>query len=120
MLCRQDRAALTNYNVAKRGGGICIYIKNTIPYTEICDPFHKINDNDLELVTVQLNIENLRPIYICAVYRPPTGCIVSFNSYIVCLLDNLTTARKYDLYLGGDFNIDYSKPSPSRKSSKRY
>ena len=118
LICRQDRAAMTNYNITKRGGGICIYIKNTIPFTELCDQLYKCNTDDLELVTVRLNIEKLRPILICAVYRPPSGCIATFNNHIISLLDNLSTSRKYDLYLGGDFNIDYLKPSPNRKYLK--
>ena len=117
-ICRQDRAVLTNYNIPKRGGGICIYIKNTIPYTKVSDQFHVVNDDDLELITIRLDIKNVRPIYICAVYRPPTGNIINFNNYIINLLDNLTLARKHDVYLGGDFNIDYAKPSPHRKLLK--
>ena len=115
-ICRQDRAVLTNYNIPKRGGGICIYIKNTIPYTKVCDQFHTFNNDDLELITIRLDIKNVRPIYICAVYRPPTGNVTNFIHHITYLFDNLTLARKYDVYLGGDFNIDYAKPS--RKISK--
>ena len=117
-VCRQDRTALTCYNVPKRGGGICIYIKNTIPFTEICDHYHKVNNDDLELTTIRLDIKNLRPIFICSIYRPPSGNIPNFNNHIVDLLDNLTPAGKYDVYLGGDFNIDYARATPNRKILK--
>ena len=117
-LCRQDRATLTRYNVPKRGGGICIYIKNTIPYTEVVDQFHKINNNDIELITIRLSFKTLRPIYICALYRPPSGNIKMFNNHLVNLFDNLTTAQKFDVFLSGDFNIDYAKASPNRKYLK--
>ena len=70
------------------------YIKKTIPYVLICDQSHTSNNEDLELMTIRPDITNIRPIYICAVYRPPSGNIVNFNNH-----DNLTTARKYDVYL---------------------
>ena len=41
-----------------------------------------------------------------------------FNNHLVNLFDNLTTARKFDVFLGGDFNIDYAKASPNRKYLK--
>ena len=59
--CRQDRATMTNYNVPKRGGGICIYIKNTIPYVLICDQSHTSNNEDLELMTIRPDITNFTP-----------------------------------------------------------
>ena len=71
-------------------------------------------------MSIRLHIENLRPIYVCAFYRPSSGDIGNFNSHIVALLDNLTTDRKYDVYFGGDFNIDYAKASLNGKYLKNF
>ena len=119
-LCRQDRATLTPYTVPKRGGVICMYLKNTIPYPELCRHLYKLNSDNIELMTIRLHCEKLRPIFICAIYRPPTGNTSNFNEHIVKLMDNIAPSRKYDVYIGGDFNIEYSKPSPHRKYLKDF
>ena len=118
--CRQDRATLNNYHVTKRGGGICIYVKSSISFTEIDGAVFKINNSDLELISMKLNIENVRPIYLIALYRPPAGSLQSFSEHLNTLFDQITLIRKYDVILGGDFNIDYQRCSASRKILKDF
>ena len=82
------------------------------------DEYHKLNNDDIKLTTIRLDFEKLRPIFICALYRPPTGNIINFNDLVIELLDNLTPARKFDVFIGGDFNIDYARSSPNKKYLK--
>ena len=78
-MARQDRASRTVNNMQKRGGGICIYIRNTIPFDIITENELNINTHDVEMLTITLSIPNLRQVLITAVYRPPAGSIVLFN-----------------------------------------
>ena len=119
-ICRQDLATLNNYNVTKRGGGICIYAKSTISFTEIEDAVFKINNSNLELLSIKLNIEKVRPIYLIALYRPPAGLLQPLSDHLNELFDQLAMARKYYVILGGDFNIDYQKYSTNRKILKDF
>ena len=117
-ICRQDRASLNTYNLPKRGGGICTYVKSTLSFSEVSDDSYKVNNSDIEINTIRLNMENIRPIFIVALYRPPTGHTQPFSNHLTKLLDSMSTVRKYDVIIGGDFNIDYQKPSPNRKILK--
>ena len=98
---RQDRSV----NIDKRGGGICVYIKNG--YT-----FDKIDDLclvtvDYEMVTIKVKIKNIKPYYIIGVYRPPSGSLSKFMEGMRNGLDSLDLTRT-ELVMVGDMNIDYN------------
>ena len=69
---------------------------------------------------MKLNIEKVRPIYLIALYRPPSGSLQPFSEYLNELFDQIALTRKYDVILGGDFNIDYQKWSANRKILKDF
>ena len=117
-LCRQDCATLNNYNLPKRGGGICIYVRNSISFIELDGAPSQINNSVLELVSIKLNIENVRPIFLISVYRPLSGLIQPFSNHLIQLSDELAIHRKYDVICGGDLNIDYRRCSPNKKVLK--
>ena len=52
------------------------------------DQFHKSNNDDIELMMIRLDFEKLRPILICALYRPPTGSISNFNTTVDLIFNN--------------------------------
>ena len=112
--CRQDRATLNNYHITKRGGGICIYVKSSLSFTELEEKLYKINNSDLELLTLKLNIEKVRPIFLIALYRPPAGLMQPFSEYLNALFEQIAVTRKYDVIIGEDFNINYQKCSGNR------
>ena len=118
LLFRQDRAELTAYNTPKRGGGICMYIKNTIQFTALDGPIFLVNNANLEMASVQICLPNVRPIFVVSIYRPPSGSFDLFNNHMINVLNKITSYRMYDLYVGGDFNINYKVNSPARKILK--
>ena len=109
---------MNSYNLTKRGGGICVYVRSSISFVEMKEDHFKVNGPDLELITIRLTIENIRPIFIIGLYRPPAGLIQPFNNHLTLLFDKLALNRKFDVIFGGDFNIDYRKCSPNRKVLK--
>ena len=54
------------YNVPKRGGGICVYIKNTIQYS-VFDPIHNVDNADLEMTSLKISLPNVRPIFVVSI-----------------------------------------------------
>ena len=82
-LYRQDRAEMTSFNTTKRGGGIAIYIKNTIQYVLMDSNVFCYNTKDIESCCIKLIFERIRPIYIVAVYRPPSGSVHNFGKALV-------------------------------------
>ncbi len=63
-----DLVSVSNYDIIRfdrnrNGGGVCIYINNTISYSNIS---HRVPDN-LEAVCIQ----DTKPFIIGSIYRPP-------------------------------------------------
>ena len=101
--------------MVKKGGGICLYIKNTIPFETEWEGKVNCNNPNLEMLTVKLTIHNLRPFFVSAIYRPPSGSLLSFKQHMYDLLNVITLSWKVDVFIGGDFNIDYNRNNDNRK-----
>ena len=70
------------------------------------------------MLSVKLTIQNLRSIFITAVYRPPTGSLLAFKQHMYELLNVITLPRRKDIFVGSDFNIDYNRNNEGRKVLK--
>lgn len=90
-----------NYNLcrnSKRGGGVSVYVKNTI-HCSMIDEFSAITE-DYKVWTLQ-HAHNV----FCVVYRPPGGSMSCFLKY----LDELFLfigENNLKLVMGGDININ--------------
>ena len=51
-----------------------------------------------------------RRLYLCSVYRPPTGNVQNYIDTIDNCVKFLPHIDKSDLFVGGDFNINFHKP----------
>ncbi|XP_065664693.1 uncharacterized protein LOC136086327 [Hydra vulgaris] len=78
---------LPNYKVIhqvralnKEGGGLCIYIKNSILFKR--KPQLSSTTNDYESLCVEIINKTLRNTVIHALYRPPSGSIKAFENHI--------------------------------------
>jgi hypothetical protein len=98
-------SVLEHRNAAQRGGGVGIYVHETIPYTRRDDL--KIADNDtFEQVFIELKTGNNRiNTLIGCIYRPPSGNLNKFNDKFDQLLQKLSREKKQCL-LAGDYNIN--------------
>ena len=59
--------------IPKRGGGLVCYIKEGIKYSDRKYSNINISCKDPEMMWIILYLENVRPIVIVNVYRPPQG-----------------------------------------------
>ena len=105
VMFRLDRSS--NVTSGKRGGGICIYVKDKFSdYISVLNELLNIND-DIEQLWLQLACPNVKNKCIGCVYRPPKGSIPNCLSNLEKSLDHLNNFNS-EIILTGDFNINYN------------
>ena len=109
-IMRLDRDWSEN-GILKRGGGVCMYVKKDIQYSD--KDIRSLNKStiDIEIQWVTIKKLNNRKMYIANVYRPPQGNIKNFLDYIQYCLNTFDERSKKDIFISGDFNIDVKKKS---------
>ena len=112
---------LPNYKVVyqnrkckDKGGGICMYIHESLRFKTRKDLF--INSNDIESISVEVEQFKKKNFIVTTMYRPPCGNI---NNFITCLETYYGTCINKPLYTLGDFNLNVSKYNTS-KSVQRF
>jgi len=91
----------------RRGGGVSIYLKESI---RVDHNVSKRSCNDIQFLTLRLLDFDL---YLCGVYRPPTYPFSVENDFLE-LFDDILNLR--NLIILGDFNIDLLRDSPFRNN----
>ena len=91
---------------SKRGGGVCIYVANRWAQYVKLDHVNTISTSDFEVITILLNKPHFRKLSISCVYRPPVGKSTNCLEFLKSLL-NTNITLNFELWLLGDFNIDY-------------
>lgn len=105
-IIRSDRGAMNPSGGFVHGGGIVCYLKDHYA-VEIYDKPHVTTD--LEMLTIVLNRQDHRKIYIIFVYRPPSGNIDMALKILDEVLIKIKSDRsRFSIILLGDFNIDVS------------
>ena len=107
-LVRQDRDRNN-----KRGGGICLYIREDILYETSID---NINDKELETLGILVKAPNIKKICFLSVYRPPDGNYGRGMDRLVETVQHIDR-NKCNLCILGDFNMDYAQ-SDTREKKK--
>ena len=101
---------IPNYNVVhqvrgwgKEGGGLCIFIINSLSFKFMQNL--SSTTNDYESLCVEVISETSRNIIVHALYRPPTGKINAFKDHIKNIIKNKSSFNK-SVYFIGDININ--------------
>ena len=109
---RLDRTILNENGNVKRGGGLCTIVRNGLKHEILEGKFHKVMNENCELLTLKICLPCTRDIYVVSAYRPPDGNIIEFNATVGVALGKLAQGKKdVDIILGGDINVDYSVKS---------
>ena len=90
----------------RRGGGVCVYVSTSL----VAMPVH-LPDSNPSLELLVLNLQFSGSVFnLATFYRPPS----SSHDFVQLLsvLASLPSLSAHDLILVGDFNVDFSTPSP--------
>ncbi len=114
VLLRNDRECMNNRGNLKRGGGVGMYIKKEMCYDE--NLFKKANksDNGAETQWVLIRNEHQRDIVVVSVYRPPRGDLDDLIDHIESTYSEVTRNNNRDVFILGDFNVDFLGDSPEK------
>jgi exonuclease III len=89
-------------------GGVCIYVCKSIKFSNI-NLLKQNKEQDIEIATIQLNIQKRKIIVIC-VYRAPCGNFELFLNKLVIILNSLHRHNS-EFIICGNININYFEPS---------
>ncbi len=102
----------------QRGGGIVAYAKkhlDIIKHEKAC-----VMTGQVEVMTLKLNLKQVREIYIMAVYRPPGSNVKEFIQIMENTILGLSDRVNIEVNLVGDVNIDLKKRNPNVKAYKDF
>ncbi|CAH1252651.1 Hypp973 [Branchiostoma lanceolatum] len=88
----------------RQGGGVGVYVKQTIPSQRRCE----LEQDDLEVCCIEIKPEKARKTLLACVYRPPTSGPDWRNSAesLVHKLSQTAEKENADVAIMGDFNSD--------------
>ena len=92
--------------VGKAGGGIIVYLSETINYKRRQD----LESCDIETIWLEILIPNSKSFLYCSAYRPPSAN-TSWVDLFTLEIDKATCGNT-EAIISGDFNIDLTKEPP--------
>ena len=112
---RLDRDKGATSRKGKRGGGLITYINNKFASRSEVLENMSISNEHVEALWVHINMPFCKNMYVCNMYRPPSGDLKKAISYLdECL--KLINLDKNNVFLLGDMNVNYkNKKSPNFK-----
>ena len=106
-LLRNDRSWTdNNINQPKKGGGVGMYIRSDLNFSDTMYSQYNNSNINIECQWVSITLPHNREIVVGNIYRPPQGNVDMFVQNLESILDNFDLG-KIELYLIGDFNIDF-------------
>ena len=118
VLTRLDRSWFNEPNQSefKRGGGLVCYIRSSIKFSDTKLAYLNHSSQDIEMQWISLNVDNIRPIVVVNVYRPPRGSYKKCCELLFDAMNRADVKNNTEFVILGDFNIDYfDKNSPAYK-----
>ena len=90
-------------NSEKPGGGVCIFIHNSLIYKPRSD--YCTASNDCESLTIEIFSKTTKNVIVHVLYRPPSGNMKISDKRIKSLITNKDVCSKC-VYLVGDLNLN--------------
>lgn len=111
---------VNNFNIerkdrtGKRGGGILVYISNSLTYFRRKD----LENKDVESICIEVKLYNSKPFLIHFFYRPPSSKQCWINNFET-IVDNMDSLN-IDMIILGDFNINFTNNKSPHYSNSRW
>lgn len=96
----------------REGGGVCVYIRNSIDYLRRCD----LENDSLEMIILEIKKPNSKPFLVCTWYRPPHSSTDIFDLFEEVI--SKCEDQYKDIYIMGDVNCDLNR-SPHEIHTKQ-
>ena len=107
-LYRNDRSWRENpQSDIKRGGGVGAYILSSYTIAESDLKYLNTSNKDIESLWIKLIMPKQKDIIIGTIYRPPMGDVKTCTKYLVDTITTITERHNAELFLLGDFNVNY-------------
>ena len=104
---KTSEVEIYSYDLIRHGGGIAIYIRNVIPYSER----NSLIPDNVEPICLEIKKPNTKPTLISTWYRPPNSNTELLDRFELFLQNKETI-------ITGDFNLDLL-PKENKGSSTR-
>ena len=105
-LVRLDRQPIDG--VTKKGGGVAMYINELNSYSTDEYSIYNLSNQDIEILWISVKNIHQHKLVIGVTYRPPQGNPTNFCDIITGTVKDMNLDDNVDLFLVGDYNIDYS------------
>ena len=102
-----DYNHIFNQRNGKSGGGVSLFVKKNMQYTERNDMC--MMNSSIESVFIECPSQGHKSIIYGCVYRPPNTPIYDFIDHFTTIVDKIILKEKKLCYIAGDFNIDVLK-----------
>ena len=89
----------------KKGGGVALYVANTLSFSDIDFSHMNISNKDIEIQWISIQLPNSKTIVVGNIYRPPQGNMENFTQVLENALLNIDLSKN-EIYLMGDLNVD--------------
>ena len=88
----------------ERGGGICVFIHNSLTFKLRSDL--GTNSNDIESLVIEIINKNSKNFVINAQYRQPAGDFKQYKTYLENFFNKMKNSDKA-IYIVGDINLNF-------------
>ena len=95
-----------NYRTTRKGGGVSLYIKNSIEYKTRSDLDY--SENVIESKFIEISKEAIssdKDVIIGVIYHPPNTDVELFNDKLTDIIRKIKSEKKL-CYLAGDYNLN--------------
>ena len=103
IFCIEGYDILSCSRLNKKGGGVVLYIKESLQYKYLPEK-SKCIDNCAEILSVEIALEKDKKATICCIYRAPNTNLDMLSDFMYNAI--FRNKRNKTIYVCGDFNVD--------------
>ena len=115
-LIRLDRDWGHVNGIPKSGGGLCMFIKNGVDFSDTKLQHLNLSSNNIEIQIIYITNKLCKDLIVINIYRPPTANIYEFIRTLENTIKLCNPNDKHDVFVLGDFNVDMMSRNTNRNA----